>query len=58
MTGVLFEDFIRPRMTKPVPEGKASLIMKVTAVAIGVITVLLAALVDKLGGIIQVFNNY
>lgn len=54
MSGVLFEDFIRPRLSKPVPESKASLIMKISVAVIGITTVLLASVVEKLGGIIQV----
>lgn len=53
MTGVLFEDFIRPRFKTPISEARASFYMKVIVVIIGSITIVLASLVDKLGGIIQ-----
>ena len=54
MTGVIFEDFIRPRLKRPISEARASFYMKVVVVIIGTITVVLASIVDKLGGIIQV----
>ena len=54
MTGVIFEDFIRPHLKKPISEARASFYMKVMVVIIGTITVVLATIVDKLGGIIQV----
>lgn len=54
MTGVLFEDFVRPLFRKPISEAKASFYMKVIVVIIGTVTVILATIVDKLGGIIQV----
>jgi len=57
MAGVIYEDFIRPHLKKPVSETKASLILKVFACLIGIITVLLASLADRLGGIIQVGNS-
>ncbi|KAL0276709.1 UNVERIFIED_CONTAM: hypothetical protein PYX00_004222 [Menopon gallinae] len=53
MTGVVFEDFVRPLFRKPVSDAKASFYMKVIVVLIGTVTVILATIVDKLGGIIQ-----
>lgn len=64
MSGVIFEDFIRPLAKKPIPEARASLILKINTVVLGAITLILAFVVDKLSGIIQVifliqiqFNN-
>lgn len=54
MTGVIFEDFIRPRLKKRISEARASFYMKLIVVVIGTFTVVLASIVDKLGGIIQV----
>nr|CAD7447631.1 unnamed protein product [Timema bartmani] len=54
MTGVIFEDLIRPMYKGPISESTASLIMKIVVVIIGTCCVGLVFLVDKLGTIVQV----
>lgn len=54
MTCVIMEDFIRPRLKTQISEARASFYMKVMVVIIGTVTVILASIVDKLGGIVQV----
>lgn len=53
MTGVIFEDLIKPRLKRPLSEGHASLLMKVIVVLIGIICVGLVFVVEKLGTLIQ-----
>ncbi|XP_068084240.1 sodium-coupled monocarboxylate transporter 2 [Anabrus simplex] len=52
MTGVLFEDLIRPRL-KTISEARASFIMKIIVVVIGTVCVGLVFLVEKMGTLIQ-----
>ncbi|KAJ8982518.1 hypothetical protein NQ317_018559 [Molorchus minor] len=49
MTGVIFEDLIKPQMKKPLTESQASLLMKVIVVIIGSICVGLVFVVEKMG---------
>ncbi|KAJ8940059.1 hypothetical protein NQ314_010893, partial [Rhamnusium bicolor] len=49
MTGVIFEDLIKPRMKKPLTESQASFLMKVIVVIIGSICVGLVFVVEKMG---------
>lgn len=56
MCGVILEDFIKPIYKKPISEARASFIMKLITVILGTIFTLLAFIVDKLGGLIQVCN--
>lgn len=37
MTGVIFEDLIRPMFKKPISEARASFIMKIIVTVIGVV---------------------
>ncbi|KAJ3656756.1 hypothetical protein Zmor_015805 [Zophobas morio] len=53
MTGVIFEDLIKPRMKKPLTEAQASFLMKVIVVIIGSICVALVFVVEKMGALIQ-----
>lgn len=53
MTGVIFEDLIKPRLKRPMTEARASLLMKVIVVVIGAICVGLVFVVEKLGTLIQ-----
>lgn len=53
MTGVIFEDLIKPRMKKPLTEATASFIMKVMVVIIGTVSVALVFVVEKMGALIQ-----
>ncbi|GJQ70604.1 hypothetical protein Trydic_g22998 [Trypoxylus dichotomus] len=53
MTGVIFEDLIKPYVKKPLSEAKASFLMKVIVVIIGTICVALVFLVEKMGALIQ-----
>lgn len=53
MTGVIFEDLIKPRMKKPLSEAQASFLMKVIVVIIGSICVALVFVVEKMGALIQ-----
>lgn len=54
MTGVIFEDLIRPMAKKPISEKCASLIMKVIVVVIGTVCVGMVFVVENMGTIIQV----
>lgn len=53
MTGVIFEDLIKPRLKRPLSEGHASLLMKIIVVLIGFVCVGLVFVVEKLGTLIQ-----
>lgn len=53
MTGVIFEDLIKPYIKKPLSEAKASFLMKVIVVIIGTICVAMVFLVEKMGALIQ-----
>ncbi|XP_018319368.1 sodium-coupled monocarboxylate transporter 1 [Agrilus planipennis] len=53
MTGVIFEDLIKPRLRKPLSEAQASSLMKVIVVIIGTICVALVFVVEKMGALIQ-----
>ncbi|KAF7285221.1 hypothetical protein GWI33_011544 [Rhynchophorus ferrugineus] len=53
MTGVIFEDLIKPRIKEPLTESQASLLMKVIVVVVGTICVGLVFVVEKLGALIQ-----
>lgn len=53
MTGVIFEDLIKPRLKQPLTEAQASFLMKVIVATIGVICVALVFVVEKLGTLIQ-----
>lgn len=53
MTGVIFEDLIKPRTKKPLTEAQASFLMKVMVVIIGSICVALVFVVEKMGALIQ-----
>lgn len=53
MTGVIFEDLIKPRIRKPLTEAQASFLMKVIVVIIGSICVALVFVVEKMGALIQ-----
>ncbi|XP_066255129.1 sodium-coupled monocarboxylate transporter 1-like [Euwallacea similis] len=53
MTGVIFEDLIKPRLKKAMSEAHASLLMKIIVVLIGFICVGLVFVVEKLGTLIQ-----
>ncbi|XP_046401187.1 sodium-coupled monocarboxylate transporter 1-like [Ischnura elegans] len=53
MTGVLYEDFIRPMSGWKHTEARASIVLKVAVVIIGCVCVTLVFLVEKLGTLIQ-----
>ena len=53
MTGVIFEDFIRPTLKKPMSEARASLVMKVMVAMIGLVCVALVFLVEHMGTLVQ-----
>lgn len=53
MTGVIYEDLIKPRCKTPMSEGKASFIMKIIVFIIGCVCVGLVFVVEKLGMLIQ-----
>ncbi|CAB3363685.1 Hypothetical predicted protein [Cloeon dipterum] len=57
ITGVLYEDFVKPTVKKPWSEAKASLLMKVVVVVVGTICVALVFLVERMGAIIQVIKR-
>ncbi|KAG8224758.1 hypothetical protein J437_LFUL005327 [Ladona fulva] len=54
MAGVIYEDFVEPFMKVKVPEAKAAFIMKVIAIAFGVVCVGMVFVVENLGTVIQV----
>ncbi|XP_063914126.1 sodium-coupled monocarboxylate transporter 1-like [Zophobas morio] len=53
MTGVIFEDFIKPKLKKPLSAARASFLMKIMVVVIGTICVALVFVVENLGMLIQ-----
>lgn len=53
MTGVIFEDLIKPRLSKPMSESRASFLMKIIVVIIGSVCVALVFVVEKMGALIQ-----
>ncbi|KAJ9585535.1 hypothetical protein L9F63_002652, partial [Diploptera punctata] len=53
MTGVIFEDLIRPAIKKPMSEARASLVMKVMVMIIGLICVALVFVVERMGTLVQ-----
>ena len=57
MSGVIYEDMIKPCLRNPVSQTGASRIMKATVIIIGVVCVALVLLVEKLSGLIQVHLN-
>lgn len=54
LTGVIFQDLIKPVLKRDLSEATASRIMKMIAASIGVLCVGLVFLVEKLGALIQV----
>lgn len=54
MSGVIYEDMIKPCLRKPISNVGASRIMKAIVVIIGAICVGLVFMVEKLSGLIQV----
>ncbi|KAL1117556.1 hypothetical protein AAG570_003871 [Ranatra chinensis] len=53
MTGVIFEDLLKPFFKKPLSEATSSFIMKIIVVIIGAICVGMVFVVEKLGALIQ-----
>ncbi|KAL7298032.1 hypothetical protein TKK_0009039 [Trichogramma kaykai] len=53
MSGVIYEDMIKPCLKRPLSDLGASRVMKLTVVVIGVVCVALVLLVEKLSGLIQ-----
>ncbi|KZC08682.1 Sodium-coupled monocarboxylate transporter 2 [Dufourea novaeangliae] len=53
MSGVIYEDMIKPCLRDPISEVAASRIMKIMVVVIGTVCVAFVFLVEKLGGLIQ-----
>ncbi|KAI4465465.1 sodium-coupled monocarboxylate transporter [Holotrichia oblita] len=53
MTGVIFEDLIKPYVKRPLSEAKASFLMKIIVVIIGTICVAMVFVVEKMGALIQ-----
>uniref|UniRef100_A0A1B6DCF3 Sodium-coupled monocarboxylate transporter 1 n=1 Tax=Clastoptera arizonana TaxID=38151 RepID=A0A1B6DCF3_9HEMI len=53
LSGILFEDFIRPIMPGIVPEKTASCIMKFVVVILGIICVIMVFVIEKMGEIYQ-----
>jgi len=54
ITGVVYEDFVKPSAKKPWSEAKASMLMKVVVVIAGAISVSLVFMIEKMGAVIQV----
>jgi hypothetical protein len=54
ITGVVYEDFVKPSAKKPWSEAKASALMKVVVVIAGMICVTLVFMVERMGAVIQV----
>ncbi|CAB3377454.1 Hypothetical predicted protein [Cloeon dipterum] len=57
MAGVIFEDYIKPRLSGKVSEARASLMMKIICAAIGVFCVCMVFIVENLGGVLQVSGS-
>jgi Na+/proline symporter len=56
MSGVLYEDFIRPGLNIKVSESKANVMMKLLCVAMGIFCVAMVFVVENLGGVLQVYT--
>lgn len=54
ITGVVYEDFVKPSTKIPWSEAKASVLMKVVVVITGAICVALVFMVERMGAVIQV----
>lgn len=54
MSGVIYEDMIKPWLRIPLSEIAVSRLMKLTVVLTGILCVTLVFLVEKLSGLIQV----
>ncbi|KAG8229116.1 hypothetical protein J437_LFUL009585 [Ladona fulva] len=57
MAGVMYEDFIRPNLKVKISEERASHIMKVICIIIGVLCVCMVFIVEHLGAVIQVSGS-
>ncbi|KAF4533540.1 hypothetical protein B566_EDAN001025 [Ephemera danica] len=57
MSGVLYEDFIKPGLNIKLSEARASIMMKLLCVAMGVFCVLMVFVVENLGGVLQVSGS-
>lgn len=57
MSGVIYEDMIKPWLRIPLSEIAVSRLMKLTVVLTGIFCVTLVFLVEKLGGLIQVHSQ-
>lgn len=53
MSGVIYQDMIRPCLKKPLSDVEASYVMKIIVMVVGVICVALVLLVERLSGLIQ-----
>ncbi|XP_001600571.1 sodium-coupled monocarboxylate transporter 1 [Nasonia vitripennis] len=53
MSGVIYEDMIKPCLRKPMSDVAASRLMKLTVLLVGVVCLALVLLVEKLSGLIQ-----
>lgn len=57
MTGVIYEDLIKPRCRTPMSEFKASVIMKIMVSIIGALCIGLVFIVEKMGALVQASNS-
>ncbi|KAG8229119.1 hypothetical protein J437_LFUL009588 [Ladona fulva] len=57
MAGVMYEDFIRPNLKVKFSEERASCIMKVICIIIGVLCVCMVFVVERLGAVVQMIGS-
>lgn len=54
LSGILFEDFVQPCLSKVASDYKASYIMKVQVVIIGIVCTSLVLVIEKLAPVLEV----
>ena len=57
LTGVIFEDFIRPMVKQPISESRASTVMKIVAAVLGAVCVALVFVVERVGAMLQAADS-
>lgn len=57
VAGTLFEDFVRPLLSKRLTDKQTNMMLKIIVVIIGAVSVLLIYVVEKFGTIMQIVNS-
>lgn len=58
LSGTIYEDFIEPLLPNKPTERKASLILKFLVIVIGIVAVLLVAIIEKLGQLVEIAQGF